>query len=88
MITNFLIDIFFIDAINMMPISVGRGEAIIKLAKAASKYTLTESGIRLLTVRTTVSFESFCTSSLKPCLTKRKIIVSLIKAPIPAKTPA
>jgi hypothetical protein len=66
MITNFLIDIFFIDAINMMPISVGRGEAIIKLAKAASKYTLTESGIHLLTVRTTVSFESFCTSSLKP----------------------
>ena len=87
-ITNFLADIFFIDVISMMPISVGSGEAIRTHAKAAIKYTLTESGIHRLTVRTTFSFESFCTSSLKPCLTKRKMITSLIKAPIPAITPA
>jgi hypothetical protein len=61
MIMNFLTDIFFIDVIIMMPISVGSGEAIRRPAKIASKYTLIESGIRLIIVRTAVSFESFCT---------------------------
>ena len=85
---NFLADIFFIDAISIIPISVGSGEAIRTQAKAASKYALTESGIHRLTVRTTFSLESFCTSSLNPYLTKKKRIKSLIKAPIPAITPA
>ena len=88
MIMNFLNDIFFIDVISKMSISVGSGDAIRRPAKVASKYTLTESGIHLLMVRTTVSFESFCTSSLKLCLTKRTRIMSLIKAPIPATPPA
>ena len=87
-ITNFFTDIFFIDVISRMPISVGSGEAIRRPAKAASTCALTESGIHLLTVRTAVSFESFCTSSLKLCLTKRKRMMSLIKAPIPDITPA
>jgi len=43
MITNFLTDIFFIDAISRMPISVGSGEAIRIQAKVTNKYTLTES---------------------------------------------
>jgi hypothetical protein len=38
-IANFLTDIFFIDAISIMPISVGSGEAIRRPAKLASKYT-------------------------------------------------
>jgi len=50
MITNFLTDIFFIDVINIMPISVGSGEAIRMQAKIAIKYALTELGINLLTV--------------------------------------
>ena len=79
---------FVIDVIKKMPISVGSGDAIRMAAKVASKNTLTESGILLLTARTTVSLESFCTSSLKPCLTKRKRKISLIKAPIPAINPA
>ena len=83
-ITNFLADICFIEVKSMMPISVGSGDAISIPAKVASKNTLTESGIHLLTARTTVSLESFCTSSLNPCLTKRKRRMSLIKAPIPA----
>lgn len=45
MIMNFLNDIFLIDVISKMPISVGSGEAIRIHAKAPSKYTLTESGI-------------------------------------------
>jgi len=44
-VTNFLTDIFLIDASSMMPISVGRGEAIRTHAKITSKYILTESGI-------------------------------------------
>jgi len=92
MIMNFLEDIFLIDVISKIPISVGSGDAISKPAKVASKYTLIELGIHLfihlLTVRTTVSFESFCTSSLKLCVTKTKRKISLIRAPIPAITPA
>ena len=49
-IANFLTDIFFVDAISMMPISVGRGEAIRRPAKVASKYTLIEAGINLFIV--------------------------------------
>ena len=88
MIMNFLNDIFFIDVISKMSISVGSGDAIRRPAKVASKYTLIESGIHPLMVRTTVSFESFCTSSLKLCVTKRKRMMSLIRAPIPAIPPA
>jgi hypothetical protein len=87
-ITNFLTEIRFNDASSMMPISVGSGEAIKILAKAPIKYALMDSGIHLLTIRTTLSFESFSTSSLKPCLTKKTRITSLIKAPAPAITPA
>jgi hypothetical protein len=88
MLMNFLNDKFFIDVISKMPISVGSGEAIRKPAKVASKYTLIESGIHLLIVRTNVSFESFCSSSLKLCVTKRNKMMSLIRTPIPAITPA
>ena len=36
-ITNFLVDMFFIDVISIIPISVGSGDAIRILAKVASK---------------------------------------------------
>ncbi len=41
---NFLVDMFFIEAINVTPISVGRGEAMRKPAKDANRYFRIESG--------------------------------------------
>jgi hypothetical protein len=88
MTTNFLVDIFLTDVINIMPISVGRGDAMRMLARVTSKYTLIDGRIRELRVRTARSFERLCTSSPKPRLTKKKIAKSLIKAPTDAIAPA
>lgn len=41
---NFLVDMLFIEAINVTPISVGSGEAIRKPAKDANRYFRIELG--------------------------------------------
>ena len=44
---NFLVDMLFTEAINVTPISVGRGEAIRNPAKDTNRYFRMESGIFL-----------------------------------------
>ncbi|MEM2970348.1 MAG: hypothetical protein QXR63_05380, partial [Candidatus Bathyarchaeia archaeon] len=87
MMANFLVDMF-IEAINVAPNSVGSGEAIRRAAKDIIKYFRTKLGTLFCTYWTIFSFESFLTSSLKPCLIEWKMIRSLSKEPTPAINPA
>jgi len=73
---------------NEIPISSGKGDAIIKPAKTGIKYFLNKLGVLFLISMILLSFDNLSISSANEYLTKLKIIKSPTRAPKPPITPA